>query len=543
MPVTATTSVRVKEIHLVPPPHPERIVKQRKPYRTQMSIVVSDEESGVALYPDSERAASVQFTPVGLMRYLRDHWPRDSKQKRLPVMWVCMNPHRVLLELHTHYEGDPQWNFRLTKTDGERFYIDGTVRKPKISLEGDTRIGFFGFTIGRSQNQYVYPLSPLDYMNSFREYQPDYPMPARLYAWGRTVLQFCKRNGLKPSSSKGGLAAQLLTDGRFYPEPRRKVPVKTNEKARKALPGNYYRVTPRATDRVHARVIVIDQMNAHHYAAQTVKLPNANTLFAHGRFLREWDKPWVRRESWQYRRQIEQYGLFRVCALVPRHLKGPYLPDWAETHNPGMAQYLYLYSNEIPLAERLGIDIRGISYCFTSPETDTGLAQYASWAETQVENVRTPYDKQWLKGTLLSAYGMLGVRARKMETAYLQAKLGEQKRYMVGPVPITLYERSTKREIQHRIANCVQRGMIEAETRKLSIELAHKLEGEGHLVLNIHADAVVIADNKCQLPLLPPPWRVKDTLTHWTSPNGVSWYSDQKVLQPGRKPGRGRSLP
>lgn len=463
-----------------------------------------------------------------LVAFLRENWPRntvDKKRSTTPIMLVCHNPHKVFERLHRVYKNDPQWNFRFTVRQPERFHLDGKVRKPRIQQTSDLGIGYFGFQLPNRHTQYFHPVSPYDFMDDFGKYgDTSLPEYIRLYEWGGNLRKWIRRNKLRFSTRKGGLAAQLLRDKRFYPKPRRKVPKLTNEKARTAMPGNYYAMTTDRVGKLYSKVYVIDQENAHHYAAETVQLPDANTLFAHGRYRTQWDKPCA-----NYDKLIQQYGLFRVRIWVPKYLGGV-LPPFASKsglHN------VYLYSNELSLCRELGIEIRHIAYCWTSPHLDTGLARYAQWAQREV--TEHPHERPWLKPTLLSAYGILGVRPRQLESAYYRTDKGEPKRYLLGPMPIMMKQIKTKREVQGNVANTVHRGLIEAETRRLSIVLARQFETEGNTVIAVHADAVLVKDEGQTLPLLPKPWRVKDRLTGFTAIDHVSFESDSMVIMPGRK--------
>jgi hypothetical protein len=280
--------------------------------------------------------------------------------------------------------------------------------------------------------------------------------------------------------------------------------------------------------------LALDQENAHHYAAATLALPAANRLYARGRFATKCDSPYCGKRSPLFKHLLEQHGLFRVGCLIPRHLSG-HLPPWAQPTREGSVHDIYLYSNEIPFAESLGIEIFYISHCWTADSTDKGLAKFADWSTVQVKN--SGENKAWLKPTLLSAYGLLGVRPRKLKTGYYRNDKGTPQRYNLGATPITVKEVVTTKEIQSPIANVIQRGMIEAEVRKLSIEMARRLSKEGHTIVAIHADCVMVKDEGNQLPLLEKPWRLKETLTHFRIVDSVSYVCDQKSVLPGRRRG------
>lgn len=476
---------------------------------------------------------SADWDIVELVSYLRDHWPRDREggARSTPVMLVCHNPHKVFLKLHEAFQTDPEWNARFSVNTGERFYVsDGATREPKVRTTQDIRISFFGFRDSNRKTRYFHPISPHDFMENFREYgEDDWPEYIRLYHWGGHVRKWMRKHKLRFTATRGGLAAQLLRDKRFYPNARRKIPKQTNENARTALPGNFYAMQERYIDSLLPSVYVIDQENAHHYAAQNIQLPNANTLFARGRFATLSDKPYVRENSKGFKNLINEHGLFRCRVWIPKPTVNPIMP-WGQDH--GLTN-IFLFSNELDLAKQLGIEIRYISYAWTSREIDTGLSKYAEWAQREATN--NADHRSWLKPTLLSAYGILGVRPRKMEMAYFQSSEGEPFRYLLGPTPITMQRMITDKEIQSPIANVIHRGMIEAETRKLSIQLAMKLHSEGHTVIAIHSDSVLIKDEKQQLPLLLPPWRVKDRLSNFRAVDQVSFQSDQVTILPGRK--------
>jgi hypothetical protein len=495
-----------------------------------MRIAVCDADLNVWYEDKTEMRA--EWDLVEFVRFIRENWPRDRAGKKMttPILFVCHNPHRVFERLHKVFENDPEWNVKFSVGTGDKFHRDGEVKPPRVRSVRDIRISLFGFRDGNRKTKYFHTVCPLDFMDDFRKYgDPTWPEYIRLYQWGGSVRQWVQKHKLKLSPTRGGLSAQLLRDRKFYPDARRKVPKATNENARVAMPGNFYAMREQSIDRMYQGVFVIDQENAHHYAAETVELPNANDLFARGRFATQADLPYAREKRITFENLIGEYGLFRCRVYVPKGLSGM-LPPWAINHG---LHYVYLYSNELELAQSLGVEIRYITYAYTARELDTGLKLYAQWAQRQVKE--HPDNKQWLKPTLLSGYGILGARPRHIEVAHYRSDKGESYRYLLGPTPVMMKRMKTKRKIQPVVANTVQRGMIEAETRRLSIELARKLEVENHTVIAIHADGLLVKDEGQQLPLLPPPWRVKDRLTGFQAIDDVSYKSDTVCILPGRK--------
>lgn len=510
---------------------PLHVVKPRKPVTTKMPIVVCDLNLDAHYERDNRMVAGWNF--LELCHYLKNAWPRKpDSPKFTPIMLVCSSPHQVYLAAHDAFKGDPEWQARMT-------VVNDSVYKPEVKAGiqpagrvvpiADLRIGFFGWRDKFRTTRYFHPISPHDFLENFSEYgETDAPEWLRLYEWGGRIRKWMVKNKMRFSASRGGLSAQLLRDARFYPAERRKVPKLTNENAREAMPGNFYAVTS-VRNKIYPRVYVIDQQNAHHFAAKTVTLPNANQLYAKGRYRSLEDKPWVTPNSEHYDDVLKEHGLLRVRIWVPKGLLGS-LPPWAQ--NPGL-QDAWIYTNELPLLEELGVEIRHIAYTFTAPTTDRGLSKYAAWAER--EAALLPKEKAWLKPTLLSAYGILGARPRVLESAYWRSVVGKPTKYFLGPHPITMRQIKGKRAVQTPIANTVHRGMIEAETRQLSIKLAREFEDAGNHVVSIHADAVIVHDEGQQIPLLTNPWRVKHELTRFRSIDSVSFESEAMTILPGRK--------
>lgn len=500
---------------------PDRIVKPRKPVEIRMPIVVCDENLN-AYYEHDEKMRPWVFAE--LVEKLRRDWPvGPSKRKRsLPIMLVCANPHKMFVEAHKHYKKRTDWQVRLSVTE-----LDPDA---KVSALDNLHIRLFGFRDSNRQTRYFHPIAPQDFFRDFtKEYgDSDHPEWLRLYQWGADVRNWIRRNKLRFSTTKAGLAAQLLRDDRFYPRARRKIPKLTNEKARNALPGNFYAMTTNRNE-VFGSVYVIDQTNAHHYAAETVLLPDANTLEAKGRYRSLSDEVWLTPKRESYSEMMAQHGLVRMRAYIPKGLLGV-LPPWAER---GGLQSFFVYTNEIPLIHELGLEVRHISYGWLSPKTDSGLSQYAAWAQTEIE--ANPNRKAWLKPCLLSAYGILGVKPRRLESAFWASDKGKKQAYFFGGQPEYFQQVRGKTHMQSAIANTIHRGMIEAETRKLSVAMGRYLESFGENVIAIHADAVIVEDRGQQLPLLPEPWRIKHKLSRFQVIDKVSFESQSHNILPGRR--------
>jgi hypothetical protein len=486
---------------------PDRVIKPRKQNRLQMTLATCDDNLRVKYEGNLE----IEWELVEFMCWLYYNWPkREDRRRDVPVMLVCHNPQKAFLTAHNAFNGSPGWQARVTVHNN-----DFMEPAHKVQSADNVFIRLFGWQLKNRHTRYLHPISPLSFMDDW---------DGDLMEWGAEIRKWILDNQLRFSPTRGGLAAQLLRDPRFYPAARRKVPKLTNERARNAMPGNYYASI--RSDKVYGKVYLIDQENAHHYAAKTVKLPDPNTLTAKGRYRSLYDKIWIAPGSEAFNHVIREHGLFRMRVFVPNYLMGA-LPPWAEY---GKLQNVNIYSNELPLLSELGVEIRHVARAYTSPGIDTGLAKYAEWAEKQ----HTSKNRAWVKPMLLSAYGILGAKPRRLESAYLQSEKGKPTNYFLGPHPIRMKQIKTSRHIQSPVANVIHRGMIEAETRKLSIELARKLEAVGHSVLGIHADAVLVHDEGQQMPLLPAPWRVKHELSRFRAIDNVSFQSDALTILPGR---------
>ena len=429
---------------------------------------------------------------------------------------LCGNPEQLLAQLHRAFSEEPLWQFRLTPVERTRLLNN----EPRTTEE--LIVNFFGFRRpnGHKRNRYFYPVAPGQFCRrSARELDPaghraGAPYWQLLLTWGERLRAFCQAHDLKPTPTAGGVAAQLLRHPRFYPEPRRKVPRATNEKVRPHLPGNYYELRAEP-HRVYAAALYIDQADAHHYAAMTTPVPQADRLQARGRFHSLSGEPWARPGSRVWEEVTgRHHGLLQLRVDVPRGVSlGRYVPPAAQ--RPGERD-VFVFTNELPDLLDLGVSVRWLSAAWTSPEADQGLQDYARWSVETVH--RSPEDRPWLKPTLLAAYGILAAKPRRLTFGYRTASSGEPQDWYVGPERIAVMARSTEREVQSPIASVIQRAMVEAETRRISLELARELEADyGREVLAVYADAVLVRDRRGDpegLPLLPPPWRVKERLTN-----------------------------
>lgn len=492
-----------------------RTVKPRKPYDAQLPLIVVHQDDIFV-----ERTG--ELLPIDRLPALVASEPSSYI--------VVHNAGKVLEACHKEFGYNPLWHYRLTPIEREVRQDDGKV---KITVN-TVVVNYLGFHSPgkRGKNRYHYPLDPLVFV---RKSAPEIrgrttDTLTALFEWAKDVRAFAVENNLRLSPTSGGLAAQLLRDKRFYPEDRRKVPTATNGRARGTLPGNYYRLA--AEEQKFYKAVYLDQNAAHHSCARDLVFPHADRLFAKGWFDRDgWDGCdgfWSKAGTKHFAKIISQPGLFAARLRVPILPRNVTAPPYME--EPG-EHTAFIYSNEIEMIQKLGGRILGLYAAWTSTVTDEGLNRYADWA---LEQIRTaPKEtREWLKPTLLAPYGLLASKPRKIELSFLRSKSGDPALLPVGAAMMPVKVIQSTGKFEPGFANVIQRGMIEAETRKRSIELASELQSAGLEILAVYADSVFVRRNG-PLPLLPKGWSVKHDLDGLRFLNAVSFTSRQLVKLPG----------
>lgn len=359
------------------------------------------------------------------------------------------------------------------------------------------------------------------------------PYVRTLLDWGIALRDFCHENGIEVRATAGAVSGQFLTDPRFYPDARRKVPRATNDKIREVLPGNYYSLTPEPRPDREYTAHYLDQQRAHHYHAARIAFPNSNELYAYGRFVDV--AACVFPDVWD-----SFHGIYCLDLLVPETRKVPrWIRDILDHHATESTPITkrYVYSNEIPALLDWGYRVVGVRAAWGSHKLDTGLNTYAVWASSQLEaHPHTP----WLKRLFLATYGVLAITPRDSVSLYSRAKKGELATVRVGSTTFTGYRLQQRTKLEPRLANVLHRGMIEAACRIESIGYADYLENHGYNVLSIYSDAVIIeADESLPIPVQPDPWRMKRTLTHLRFLNTQAYMSAEEDKIPG---GMGREI-
>jgi len=415
------------------------------------------------------------------------------------------------------------WQWRTTDISRE---IPASNPKIKYVRSVTVAVQFFGFREIGEKSQYHRLIDPVT-MYGKDLLTGSESRIVQLLNWAVALRDWCSQNGLEVRPTTGGISAQLLTDPRFYPEARRKVPAATNEQVRGHLPGNHYYLDVEPSPEREYNAHYIDQHRAHHYHAKLIHFPHANHLYAYGNFHNV--------ESGYYRNQPSPQfmGLYCLDLQLPEDavafswLINEDLDDIAA----GKLACRYLYTNELTHVLDMGYKILGIRAAWGSTHRDTGLNNLAAWACDQLDKHNDPV---WLKPLLLSAYGCLACRGDHAETVFRIAKSGEEKTFATGKRRLTGLSTKRPHKLEPKIVNVLHRGMIEAATRSESIGLAQHLTLHGQRVIQIYADGVIAeASDDLPLPLLPEPWEVKHNLTHYQPLSRQALLSDQITRLPG----------
>jgi hypothetical protein len=451
-----------------------------------------------------------------------------------PTAFITIDPSAFLGELDDCYNLHPHWRFTLARIVADK----GTMSMSRVKLTT------FGFRACKTPAERAdCPLccgglsSRKQRLHQCWDPRSMSPTPVHkmigdasitsLLQWGIDVRTWAQEQDLELRVALSGYGSQLLRDPRFYPEPRRRVPRATNERVRPALPGNLVRLVSVEPGPLSRNVTSIDQRSAHHRIAQSIALPDANTLFARGYFNDpENGKIWARRGTRLYERTINQPGL--VYVIATSRLTAPNEFRLLAQNFTGQ-RGIYLWTNTVPFLESTGTRIDGIVAAWTSTTTDSGLSQYGNWAQSQIESA-SPARKRWLKPLLHSTYGLLAARPRPLQIGHNgRTNAGKHSTFLLGTRTFPVTER-TMSNWQPVFVNVAQRGMIEAETQLRSLRMAQELTDAGCEITHIHTDGLHVVG---ELPLLPDTWDIKG-LTDVTYIDNVSWIARERECLPGR---------
>lgn len=441
-------------------------------------------------------------------------------------MFVTRNGGDLVARFHQHWKDDPDWNWRATSKELDLVRQDGHKRATRIS----TVISWFGFKASPTSHTVGLRHLVLDPVTFYgRDLNDIWPGPEtvieRLLAWGIQIRNWTYENGLELRPTNGAVSSQLLRDSRFYPDARRKVSRGLNERARDNLPGNHYRLF-QSPDNAPRKAIYLDQTRAHHYHAERILLPHADTLVARGNFLTLDGDCHISTDR-------GFHGLYYLRYRTPSVASRMAFTWFGDSQKPDTEYDGFVYSNEIETLTDLGYKILRAIACWGGPKRDSGIARIARWSQSQLDDHGSP---AWLKPILLSTYGVLATRPKHTVALYGRAKKGVPATLDTGALSLhgILVGATSGHKIEPGFANVLHRGMIEAATRAESLGYAHYLTGKGYNVLSIYADAVIIEDDEDKpLPLQIDPWRIKERLTDLQFKNMQAFTSDQMTKLPG----------
>lgn len=478
---------------------PERIVKSRtREYRHYPIVAIHGDDT---LDEDGQ---------LGTVAELLGRLPKAH-----PTLFVALGSADLLARMDYTYSNltPAAWQFRVSNSERDIVRPDGV----KVAARVQLAIHYFGWKNG-NYHKMIDPVTMTG--KRLDDIWPDKGLGplGKLLNWGIALRDFCEENGIEVRPTQGAISAQFLTDPRFYPDARRKVPAIINESAREYMPGNYYQLEAETGDTEYT-ALYLDQTRAHHFHARISPLPDANLLYAHGRFL----------------------DLKSICfETVPEHFYGlmcldlqspARVPDFSWIKGEGILERQFVFTNELPHLIDMGYRVLGVRACWGSRKRDTGIPRYAAWATLQLDR----YDNAaWLKPLLLATYGVLATRPRYGESVFRLAKTGVPARIKTGRYELPGLITVASRKLEPRIANVIHRGMIEAATRSESIGFAQHLTNLGYKVLAIYADAVIIREDEHKpAPTLPDPWRLHKRLTHLQFINQQAFISGEMTKLPG----------
>lgn len=321
----------------------------------------------------------------------------------------------------------------------------------------------------------------------------------RLCLWAGDVLDWCRAAGVNVRPGRGGIAAQFLTDARWWPQTRRKVPRRLNAEARAELPGNYYRLF--STD-VHPTAVELDQKASHHNVASRVTFTDADTLHGYGAtgeaaataervLCRPGDERWSELTA--------MHGLFWIKIDAAQRAIGRHVPI-PQIIAEGIS-VIPVWSSELPdvLAEP-GVEIIGVVGAIVSRTSSDALNGYARWALDQLDaNAGNARRMRWLKPLLLAVYGTMAQSPKPHQSFSTTPTANSTSELVVlGTQLVEVSVARSQRAQEPRYVNVADRGIIEAETRAETIRVAREIEAAedaatGAEIVALYADSVLVA--------------------------------------------------
>lgn len=492
--------------------HPRVVPPRRRGYSHRPIIVVSD---------DVGLTDSGQYVE-NLLQFAR---------KNPSHLWITYKPSDLVFQLLEVYESDP--TFRLG---------GGGIAPPKDGRPWVQKIKLttFGWdTPGKRKQARHILTSPGAYFGGdipARGVVPD-TLPD-LLSWAIGLRGWCKEHDIPLGRSLSNLSASIARDRRFWPDARGRVPRATNERVRPYLPGA--KVTSTDHTGYYPHVFAIDQRRSYHTIASEIALPDPTTLYARGFFTNpDCGKVWTRPGQRLYKRTTQQPGLYALLVSIPvsaraqdKELTLPCLVESVRGANGNPCRVIYVWSPELREVERdTRVTIIGLVAAWTSTIPEAGLRDFALWARSQID--ARPDLARWLKPTLHGVYGLLAARPVDLIRAELHMRNGED--YPIYYNGRRLVLQARRMHHVSPITNVAVLGVLQAELRVRTLEMARYLRSHGGRILRIHADGI-----HCQIGQLPlydeARWSCEE-LTHVRYLDDVTFVSAEKIVAPGRSGG------
>lgn len=373
----------------------------------------------------------------------------------------------------------------------------GLSRKRLRNMERATRDGIGGHQV-------------IDPLNFFENSLNALAEEDEVVRWAYEYREYCRKRNIRISASKGGTGSKILRT--LVHDPQCKVPAMSNKKARRHLCSSHIRTFTQPQEIVES-AMEYDQKSAYHNCALTVPLPDRNEFLTRGDF-HKLRQVWYSPDDEEFHKLTHREHGLLLCTVKQwtedayRH-RFPFSPFMPWTDEP-----IALFTNELSLAARSGIEITGIIAAWTSPNRSDELAEHALISRSELAATDDKFTLAWLKPLNLAVYGMTASVPR--------ARRG---RSLDGP-------HQDGRVFENNTNHVVWLGMLQAEVRKRSIMLAMDLNEVGVRVVAIYADAVFAEPFNIDTEQLVPPYFTETHHSQLRAQNNIL-MSDSTIKAPG----------
>lgn len=328
--------------------------------------------------------------------------------------------------------------------------------------------------------------------------------------WAYEYREWCHKRNIRMSASKGGTGSKILRT--LVHTPQHKVPAASNRRIRRHLCSSHIRTFTQPQEIVETAV-EYDQKSAYHNCALTVPLPDRDDFMTRGD-IHKLTHVWYTPEDKEFHKLTHREHGLLLCTVKQwtepvyrqRFPFSPYMP-WTD-------EPVALFTNELSLAARSGIEITGIIAAWTSPGRSDELAEHALISRSELAATSDRFTLQWLKPLNLAVYGMTAAVPRAHRGRSLDGP------HKDGPV----FENNTN--------HVVWLGMLQAEVRKRSIMLTMDLSAAGARIVAIYADAVFVEPFNIDTTYLVPPYFTETSHRKLSAQNNIL-ISDSTIKAPG----------